>query len=114
LNGQLDRELDLSIEGFHVSADEAVAIVTGQEPPMLDDESRQAVACYARAIDHVGVMARDPGFRWYDRVILDLHFDACFFQRDKSPVDGAADRSASAAGAVASSIKHPTPMIFPD
>jgi hypothetical protein len=85
LNGQLDRELDLSIEGFHVSADEAVAIVTGQEPPMLDDESRQAVACYARAIDHVGVMARDPGFRWYDRVILDLHFDACFFQRDKSP-----------------------------
>jgi hypothetical protein len=42
LNGQLDRELDLSIEGFHVSADEAVAIVTGQEPPMLDDESRQA------------------------------------------------------------------------
>lgn len=78
-------ESSTSIEGFHVAADEAVAIVTGQELRTLDDESRQAVACYARAMDHVGVMARDPGFHWNDRVILDLHFDACLFQRDKSP-----------------------------
>jgi len=78
-------ESSTSIEGFHVSADEAVAIVSGQESPTPDDESRQAVACYARAIDHVGVMARDPGFHWTDRVILDLHFDACYFERDKSP-----------------------------
>ena len=66
-------------------ADEAVAIVSRQASPTLDDESRQAVACYARAMDHLGVMARDPGFRWNDRVILDLHFDACYFQSDKSP-----------------------------
>jgi Fic family protein len=44
-----------------------------------------AVACYARAMEHVGVMADDPGFQWVDRVILDLHFDACSFQRDKTP-----------------------------
>jgi Fic family protein len=44
-----------------------------------------AVACYSRAMDHVGVMALDPVFVWLDRVILDLHFDACYFQRDKSP-----------------------------
>jgi DNA-binding transcriptional ArsR family regulator len=37
-----------------------------------------ALSCYARAMDHVGVMADDPAFRWVDRVILDLHFDACF------------------------------------
>jgi Fic family protein len=30
-------------------------------------------------------MADDPGFRWLDRVILDLHFDVCQFQRDKRP-----------------------------
>lgn len=36
-----------------------------------DDENRMAVACYARAMDHVGVMATDPTFRWLDRVILD-------------------------------------------
>jgi hypothetical protein len=78
-------ESSVSIEGFHVSRDEAIAIVSGEETPDLDDENRTAVACYARAWDHVGVMAFDPGFRWLDRVILDLHFDACSFQRDKSP-----------------------------
>ena len=36
-------------------------------------------------MDHVGTMAVDPEFRWLDRVILDLHFDACYFQRDKDP-----------------------------
>jgi Fic family protein len=74
-----------SIEGFDVSEDEAMAIVSGEETPALDDEDRMAVACYARALDHVSVMAEDPGFRWLDRVILDLHFDACYFQRDMSP-----------------------------
>jgi Fic family protein len=36
-------------------------------------------------MDHVGVMALDPAFVWLDRVILDLHFDACYFQKDKDP-----------------------------
>ena len=30
-------------------------------------------------------MSDDPVFRWVDRVILDLHFDACHFQKDKEP-----------------------------
>ncbi len=74
-----------SIEGFHVSPEEAIALVSGDEQAEPEDANRMAVACYARAMDHVGVMAGDPSFRWLDRVILDLHFDACFFQRDKSP-----------------------------
>lgn len=78
-------ESSTSIEGFHVPTDEAVAIVSGEETPNPDDENRMAVSCYARAMEHVGVMAGDPGFRWFDRAILDLHFDACYFQRDKSP-----------------------------
>jgi Fic family protein len=74
-----------SIEGYSVTPEEAVALV-GREPPLeADDESRMAVASYARAMDHVAVLAQDPGFRWLDRVILDLHFDACGFQSDKSP-----------------------------
>ena len=44
-----------------------------------------ALACYVRAMDHVGVMAADEGFNWVDRVVLDLHFDACYFQKDKDP-----------------------------
>lgn len=64
---------------------DAVAIVSGEQSPIPDDERRLAVACYARAMEHVGVMADDPGFHWNDRVVLDLHFDACSFQQDKSP-----------------------------
>jgi Fic family protein len=78
-------ESSTSIEGFSVSPEEAVALVNGREAPGRDDEDRQAVACYAQAMDHVGTMAVDPSFRWLDRVILDLHFDACSFQRDKDP-----------------------------
>jgi Fic family protein len=78
-------ESSTSIEGFSLPTDEAVAIVAGENRAGTDDESQLAVACYARAMEHVGVMADDPGFRWSDRVILDLHFEACEFQRDKSP-----------------------------
>jgi Fic family protein len=78
-------ESSTSIEGFSVSPEEALALTSGREAPDQGGENRQAVACYARAMDHVGTMAVDPAFRWLDRVILDLHFDACYFQPDKDP-----------------------------
>jgi Fic family protein len=74
-----------SIEGFSVAPGEAVALVSGERPVDPVDENRMAVSCYARAMDHVGVMALDPAFSWLDRVILDLHFDACSFQRAEGP-----------------------------
>jgi Fic family protein len=78
-------ESSTSIEGFSVTPEEALALVDGRELADRDDDDQQAVACYAQAMDHVGTMAIDPGFRWRDRVILDLHFDACYFQRDRDP-----------------------------
>lgn len=78
-------ESSTSIEGFSVTPEEALQLTSDREATDRGNPSRQAVACYARAMDHVGSMALDPGFRWTDRVILDLHFDACHFQRDKSP-----------------------------
>jgi Fic family protein len=74
-----------SIEGFSVNPEEAIELTERGAAKADDDENRQAVACYARAMDHVGTMAADPGFQWTDRVILDLHFDACYFQPDKDP-----------------------------
>jgi Fic family protein len=74
-----------SIEGFSVSPAEALALTNGREPAGEDDENRYAVSCYARAMDHVGTMTLDPVFGWSDRVILDLHFDACYFQREENP-----------------------------
>lgn len=78
-------ESSTSIEGFHVSPEEALALVSGGEQPDPEDVNRMAVACYGRAMDHVGVMAGDPAFLWLDRVLLDLHFDACHFQREANP-----------------------------
>ena len=75
----------VSIEGFAVPAAERAAIVDGTAVPEYDDADRMALACYARAMDHVGHHGEDPRFEWNDRVILDLHFDACHFQREKSP-----------------------------
>ena len=78
-------ERSIEIEGFHVPEDELVAVASGEEPADPSDEDRMALSCYARAMDHVGVMSDDPVFRWVDRVVLDLHFDACYFQKDKEP-----------------------------
>jgi hypothetical protein len=78
-------ESSIEIEGFQVPEGERVAVASGDQPLAVDDENRMALSCYARAMDHVGVMSRDPAFRWVDRVILDLHFDACYFQKDTDP-----------------------------
>lgn len=75
-----------SIEGYTVSHEDAIALISGGEPASQDDAGILAVSCYSHAMDHVGVMASDDSaFRWLDRVILDLHFDACSFQGDKDP-----------------------------
>jgi Fic family protein len=78
-------ESSIEIEGFNVPSEERLAIASGIESPDPSDEDRMALSCYARAMDHVGLMAADDGFQWVERVVLDLHFDACYFQRDNDP-----------------------------
>ena len=78
-------ESSIEIEGFSVPSGERVAIASGAEPADPTDENRMALSCYARAMDHVGVMAADEDFAWVERAVLDLHFDACYFQKDKDP-----------------------------
>src|SRR5438309_1906804 len=55
-------ESSVSIEGFSVAPDDAVAIVADHEAVDPADEDGMAVACYARALEHVGVLAVDPAF----------------------------------------------------
>ncbi len=74
-----------SIEGFRVPREDAAALVSHEAEPEAGEASRQAVACYGRAMDHVAAMADDPTFEWSARVILDLHFEACHFQNDARP-----------------------------
>ncbi|MCW3025189.1 MAG: Fic family protein [Solirubrobacterales bacterium] len=78
-------ESSIEIEGFKVPEAERLAVASGAEPADPSDEDRMALSSYARAMDHVGVMATDPGFEWVERVVLDLHFDACYFQKDRDP-----------------------------
>ena len=78
-------ESSTSIEGYSVSPEEALELTGGRDVAVGEQADRQAVACYARAMDRVGTMGVDPSFRWLDRVILDLHFDACYFQPGKDP-----------------------------
>src|SRR6185437_5517708 len=78
-------ESSIEIEGFNVPSEERVPIASGAQRPDSADADRMALSCYARAMDHVGVMAADEGFQWVERAILDLHFDACYFQQDKDP-----------------------------
>lgn len=73
------------IEGFSVSTQEALSLLGGEEQAQPGEEDRLAVACYGRAMDHVAAMAGDPTFHWVERVILDLHFDACWFQPQANP-----------------------------
>jgi Fic family protein len=77
-------ESSIEIEGFHVPAEETLAVASGNEPDS-HDQDRMALSSYTRAMDHVGVMSDDLAFRWVERVVLDLHFDACYFQKDKDP-----------------------------
>jgi Fic family protein len=90
--GQLRRETraasvesSVSIEGFTVPGGLGASLVAGDVQPDPEDHDQLAVAEYARAMDHVGTLAEDPHFAWSERVIKDLHFDACAFQRDRSP-----------------------------
>lgn len=73
------------IEGFHVTDEDALSLVSGDAHARPGEVDRLAVECYARAMDLVGAMADDPSFRWIERVILDLHFNACSFQHDARP-----------------------------
>lgn len=74
-----------AIEGFRVEESTGHGLISGDLQAAGDDDNELAVAHYARAMDHVAILAADPEFEWHRQVIVDLHFDACAFHRDKRP-----------------------------
>lgn len=64
-----------AIEGYHVSAETASALVEGRAA--ATDRNERALAGYALAMQHVVILADDPAFVWNERLLLDLHFEAC-------------------------------------
>jgi Fic family protein len=63
-----------SIEGFHVTVDDAAAAVDGEEP--LDDktEAWSAVRGYRESMTYVLQIADDPHFVHHEAVLRSLHF----------------------------------------
>ena len=55
-------ESSIEIEGFHVSESDTLGVASGDVAPDPGDDDRMALSCYARAMDHVGVMARTRSF----------------------------------------------------
>ncbi len=75
----------IRIEGFDLLPSRAEKLAKGEVPASPGDTDEAAFLCYAQAMEHVSVLAADPGFEWLDRVIYDLHFESCRFQREKHP-----------------------------
>lgn len=73
------------IEGYQVEGSRTLELVSDKSESLPRNENEEALACYAHAMDHVATLAVDPEFQWNKRVVLDLHFEACRFQKDKRP-----------------------------
>ena len=63
-----------SIEGFHVTAEDALAAVDGDRPEDADPESWQAVLGYRTAMDYVLRLASSAEFAYDANLVRSLHF----------------------------------------
>ena len=72
-----------AIEGYRVPDEAASALVEGRSAARTSDE--KALAGYALAMQHVAVLADDPAFSWSERLLLDLHFEACSGEPEGRP-----------------------------
>jgi Fic family protein len=63
-----------SIEGYNVTAEDAIAAAEGEEPLEADRESWLAVTGYRTAMTFVLQLAKDPNFQYSEGFIRSLHF----------------------------------------
>jgi Fic family protein len=63
-----------SIEGYHVSVEDAVAAIEGDDPAEARDEDWHAVTGYRRAMTYVLQLAQDDHFEYTAAGIRSLHF----------------------------------------
>jgi Fic family protein len=74
-----------SIEGYHVSLDDAVAAVAGEQPTDAATEAWTAVNAYRDAMTYVIQLAEDPHFEYTRALIRSLHYMMIRYDLDKSP-----------------------------
>lgn len=74
-----------SIEGYHVSVEDAVAAVEAEEPFDTETETWRAVLGYRSALTYVMQLAGDPLFRLTPELIKSLHFMMLEYDLSKNP-----------------------------
>jgi len=73
------------IEGFHVSVEDAIAAIEGDEPSDATRENWQANQGYRRAMTYVLQLAHDQNFAYSSALISSLHFMIAEYSLDASP-----------------------------
>lgn len=74
-----------SIEGYNVTAEDAIAAVEGEEPMTADKEAWQAVTGYRTAMSFVLQLTKDPNFVYSEGFIRGLHFMMVQHDFQKNP-----------------------------
>ena len=74
-----------SIEGYNVTAEDAIAAVEGEEPMTADKEAWHAVTGYRTAMSFVLQLTKDPNFIYSEGFIRGLHFMMVQHDLQKNP-----------------------------
>ena len=74
-----------SIEGYNVTAEDAIAAVEGEEPLDAATETWAAVMGYRGAMTYVIQLGDDPHFKYSDGFIRSLHFMMLNYDLNKNP-----------------------------
>ncbi|MEP6756814.1 MAG: Fic family protein [Chthonomonadales bacterium] len=74
-----------SIEGIHVSTEDAIAAIEGEEPSETDRETFREILGYRDAMTYVLRLATDPHFSYSDALIKGLHYMVLKHNLTKNP-----------------------------
>jgi len=66
-----------SVEGIHVSDEDAIAAIDGEDPASTDRETWRAVVGYREAMDYILQRRKSASFRITEDVLLAVHFMIC-------------------------------------
>ncbi|MDQ2946529.1 MAG: hypothetical protein M3Y27_11395 [Acidobacteriota bacterium] len=76
-----------SIEGYNVTAEDAIAAVEGEEPLDAQRETWAAVVGYRNAMTYVLQLAKDPHFSYNEGFIRSLHYMVLSYDLSKPSGD---------------------------
>ena len=66
-----------AVEGIHVSDEDAIAAIDGEDPASADRETWRAVVGYREAMDYILQRRQSPSFMITEDVLLAVHFMIC-------------------------------------